>query len=144
MKLNHIFFLLLATLLPFCAQAQLKQQVCAPETPATLLKKKHPVTLVLKSIDNSNGSGVTRIGIDLQSIPSTSSRLDSAVIINGNVKKKAIDVDGVDFQRYFQWEENGVVYIELDFPFQKKLSKNAKVILHTVHGDYTLPLKGKK
>lgn len=134
--------LLCAVLSPLCGQVR-KTPVCAPETAVSMQQKKHPVHLKLKGIDNNNGSGVTRIGIDLQSIPSTSSRLDSAVLVNGKARLLATDVDGVDFARYFQWEENGTIYVELDFPHQKKLNKGARVILYTVHGVYALPVKNK-
>ena len=125
---------------PLLAQNRL---VCNPLTASETQnrKKTSPVYPFLKSIDSNNGSGVTRIGIDLKSFPSTSSRLDSATLVNGKKSFRATDVDGVEVNRYFQWEENGVVYIELDFPRQKKIDKDSKVILHTVHGDYILSLK---
>jgi len=143
-KLLYIVLLALSlTSLGVGAQTKTVVQSHPLQSVGGLQIKKHPLRLRLKSMDNDNGSGVTRIGIDMLSMPSTSSRVDSATIVNGKIKKRAIDIDGVDFGRYFQWEEEGVRYIELDFPKQKRIIDGAKVILHTVHGNYVLSLDGK-
>ncbi len=49
--------------------------------------------------------------------PHTSNRIDRVVLtdsIGGRVI--AIDIDGVDLGRWFQWESNGLIPIEIDFP----------------------------
>ncbi|MCM1297510.1 MAG: hypothetical protein NC311_18380, partial [Muribaculaceae bacterium] len=67
-------------------------------------------------------------------------RIDSAHIVDRGTKLRAIDIDGVDFARYFQWEDDGVVNIDIDFPRLRRISREASIVIHTVHGDITAPI----
>lgn len=49
--------------------------------------------------------------------PNTSQRIDS-VSLNGTIR--ATDIDPIYFERAFQWEEEGVQPLEIDFPPLKK------------------------
>lgn len=105
-------------------------------------KRTHPMTVEVKGIDNRNSDGVTRLTVILTSLPNTSSRIDSVSLVTAaGIRMKALDIDGVDFQRYFQWEDEGAVDVEVDFTRQKSL-KGSKVVFHTVYGDFTGVVKG--
>ncbi len=127
---------LIIVLLALCVSpASVSQTMkCAP---VSQKEAKHKMDIHPVALDNSNGSEVTRITFDLVSAPHTSSRIDSiSAIING-VATNAIDIDGVDFNRYFQWEDDGIIRIEVDFPYRNKFTGADKIVFHTVHGDYT-------
>lgn len=116
--------------------------VSVAQAPLTATKyiKTHPVKTVVKAVDNKNNQNTTRITVSLISQPNTSSRIDSAHFVNGNEQLRAVDIDGVDFGRYFQWEEDGMVSVDVDFPRRNKFVRDAVVVLHTVHGDLMAPL----
>lgn len=82
-----------------------------------------------------------RISVCLVGIPSTSQRIDSVDLTVGPKVIKAIDIDGVDFERAFQFEDTGVQVIELDFPFKGLLPKNATLTFHTANGDVVSPAR---
>lgn len=82
-----------------------------------------------------------RVSVCLIGIPHTSQRIDS---VDLKVDKKiypATDIDGVDFKRYFQFEDEGVITIEVDFPFKGTLPKNSTLLFHTVKGDIVSPAR---
>lgn len=76
-----------------------------------------------------------RITLCLVGIPSTSQRIDGIDLVNGKEVIPANDIDGVDFKRYFQFEDAGVQVIEVDFPFKGSLPKTATLVFHTEKGD---------
>lgn len=82
-----------------------------------------------------------RIALCLIGIPHTSQRIDSVDLVIGEKKYAATDIDGVDFERYFQFEDEGVLTIEVDFPFKGALPKTATLDFHTVNGDITSPAR---
>lgn len=99
--------------------------------------KKHPLYLKITEINNSNSDGVSRLGVSLIGIAHTSSRIDSAHIHRSNgAICAASDIDGVDFQRYFQWEDDGLIDIELDFPKSLDYGSSDTLIVYTVYGAY--------
>lgn len=85
--------------------------------------------------------GGIRISVCLVGIPSTSQRIDSVDLTVGPKVIKATDIDGVDFERAFQFEDTGVQVIELDFPFTGKLPKTATLTIHTANGDVIAPAR---
>ena len=85
--------------------------------------------------------GGIRISVCLVGIPSTSQRIDSVDLTVGDKVVKATDIDGIDFERYFQFEDEGVQLIEVDFPFKGTLPKTAKLIFHTSKGDVVAPAR---
>lgn len=91
-----------------------------------------------KTINTDDG---IRISLCLVGIPHTSQRIDSIDLIVGKQKIAATDIDGVDFERYFQFEDDGVQVIEVDFPFKGQLPKTAELIFHTVKGDIIAPAR---
>lgn len=48
--------------------------------------------------------------------PHTSDRIDGATLTVNGITLTATDIDGVDFKRYFQWEDDGIIPLEIDFP----------------------------
>lgn len=88
---------------------------------------KDGLMLRIDSIDYRKD--LTRIYGTLVGRPHTSGRID-AVLLNGI---HCCDIDGVDFNRYFQWEDDGKIPVELDFPGMKYL-KSATLQLQTPHG----------
>lgn len=94
-----------------------------------------PVTL-----NNTNSDGVSRIGVNLQGLPHSSNRIDDVVLYHGGKQLHALDIDGVDFKRYFQWEDNGELYIEVDFLKQPVLLPSDSISFLTVNGVFTVKL----
>lgn len=82
-----------------------------------------------------------RISVCLVGIPTTSQRIDSVDLTVGQQVIKASDIDGVDFERAFQFEDTGVQVLELDFPFKGKLPKGATLTFHTANGDVVAPAR---
>lgn len=59
---------------------------------------------------------LTRVYGRLTGRPHTSARIDGAsMTVGSSPAKECADIDGVDFNRYFQWEEDGEINVELDF-----------------------------
>ncbi len=82
-----------------------------------------------------------RVSLCLIGIPHTSQRIDSVDLRVDKKTYPANDIDGVDFKRYFQFEDEGVITIEVDFPFKGALPKNATLLFHTVNGDIESPAR---
>lgn len=65
-----------------------------------------------KIVDDS----VTRVQLQLCGRPHTAFRIDSVLVHHRGMVRKAVDIDGVDFERWFQWEDTPVIDVELDLP----------------------------
>lgn len=60
--------------------------------------------------------GLVRIYCRLIGRPHTSQRIDAvSVRRNDSLMSEATDIDGVDFRRWFQWEDSGIISVEIDF-----------------------------
>lgn len=60
---------------------------------------------------------VTRVYGSLIGIPHTSGRIDSMSLqTDGNTPVIWTDIDGIDMKRWFQWEDEGTIDVEIDFP----------------------------
>lgn len=64
-------------------------------------------------------SDLTRVYGKLIGRPHTSNRIDGVTAVTSGSSLTSTDIDGVDFRRYFQWEEDGAIPVELDFPVMK-------------------------
>ncbi len=82
-----------------------------------------------------------RISLCLIGIPHTSQRIDSIDLKVGKRIVPANDIDGIDFKRYFQFEDEGVVTVDVDFPFTGALPKDATLKFHTAKGDIESPAR---
>ena len=88
---------------------------------------------------------VTRVFGRLLGQPHTSNRVD-AVKLDGI---HCCDMEGVDFNRYFQWEDDRQIAVELDFPPTKKPYASGNIQIMTPRGESTIkftrkPIKSKK
>lgn len=90
-----------------------------------------PLSVKVDSV--SLRSDLTRVYGKLIGAPHTSDRIDNAIIETGKKRYKATDIDGVDFRRYFQWEDEGLILVEIDFPPMKKA--HGWLVLKTIRGD---------
>ncbi len=70
-------------------------------------------SLTVDSIDYRKD--LTRIYGHLTGTPHTSARIDAVTLTSEGRLRECSDIDGVDFNRYFQWEDDGRIAIELDF-----------------------------
>ena len=63
---------------------------------------------------------VTRLYGKLRGTPHTSSRIDSMILTApGDIAALCTDLDGADLRRWFQWEDDGLIPVEIDFPAMK-------------------------
>lgn len=82
-----------------------------------------------------------RIAVCLVGIPSTAQTINAVELVSGNEKFTATDIDPIDFERPFQFEDTGVVVLEIDFPFKGQLPKSATLIFHTANGYVVCPAR---
>lgn len=82
-----------------------------------------------------------RISLCIIGIPHTSQRIDGIDLKVGSKLIKATDIDPIDFERYFQFEDEGVITIEVDFPYSGKLPRTSTLTFHTVKGDIKAPAR---
>lgn len=60
--------------------------------------------------------GLVRMYCRVCGQPHTSQRIDAVTLVReDDLCSQATDIDGVDFKRWFQWEDSGVINIEIDF-----------------------------
>lgn len=104
-------------------------------TPATTTE---PLAFTVDSIDYRKD--LTRVYGRLTGRPHTSQRIDDARILSSSGEMEATDIDGVDFQRYFQWEDDGVILLEIDFP---PLKNPSALTFETVRGKSTINISRK-
>lgn len=128
---KNILFLLLAIIALICPAQKIGDSAINNKNKSVFLAS--PV-----SLNNDNTDGVSRIGVNIQGLPHSSSRIDDAILFVKGVPFHATDIDGVDFKRYFQWEDDGIIYIELDFPKQKNISPGDSIRFITVNGVHSV------
>lgn len=94
-----------------------------------------PVEFAVDSIDFRKS--LTRVYGRLTGRPHTSGRIDGATLVTDRGSLPATDIDGVDFERYYQFEDDGTILLEIDFTPARKATA---VKLRTVRGDATINL----
>ena len=129
-----LFTTLATLLLPAMALSAKTVIVYEAVTPSPVL------TLSVDSIDYR--PDLTRLYGKLIGRPHTSQRVDAATILSGKSILTATDIDGVDFKRYFQWEDDGSIPVEIDFPAVKQFG-SATVELDTPRGKSITRVKKK-
>ncbi len=74
-----------------------------------------PVGFMVTKIDFR--SDLTRIYGRLIGRPHTSGRIDAlSLTLPDGETVAATDIDGIDMKRYFQWEDDNYIEVEIDFP----------------------------
>lgn len=91
------------------------------------------ITFVADSVDYR--SDLTRLYGRVVGRPHTSHRIDGVSITVGGQEYESTDIDGVDFKRYFQWEDDGEIPLEIDFPAIKTPTRKFVVEFNTVRGN---------
>lgn len=72
--------------------------------------------VLLGAIDSIDyRTDLTRVYGRLQGKPHTSGRIDGILMLSGKQRVPMTDLDGVDKKRWFQWEDNSSISIEIDF-----------------------------
>ncbi|MDE6113975.1 hypothetical protein E4T81_11055 [Barnesiella sp. WM24] len=115
-----IAFLVIAV---FAAQARTERNY-------RLSAAKH-LTLTVDSI--SYRQALTRVYGKFVGVPHTSQKLHGITVEYKGKSYKANDIDGVDFDRWFQWEDDGVIPVEIDFPRTPVLD-GATMVISTEKG----------
>ena len=103
----------------------------------TLSAAQH-LTMVIDSIDYR--SDLTRVYGKFIGTPHTSQRLNSIQLQVNGATYMATDIDGVDFERWFQWEDDGVIPVEIDFNKMPRIDKG-RLILVTGRGTDTCTIQ---
>lgn len=74
-------------------------------------------------------SDVTRLYGKLIGMPHTSGRIDTMTLSTPDGRTVvSSDIDGVDMKRWFQWEDDGVIPVEIDFPPMKRPARATIVV----------------
>lgn len=77
---------------------------------------------------------LTRVYGRLTGRPHTSARIDGvSMTVGASPARECTDIDGVDFNRYFQWEDGGEIGVELDFA-PVKPAQSGRVTFATPRG----------
>ena len=117
--------------------------LCAVIIPAELVARE----LENYSIEASKSGG--QIGFKIEKIdyrddltrvygfligkPHTSGRIDEMIFVASTGEKlDATDIDGIDMKRWFQWEDDNAIYVEIDFPPMR------------IQSEFTIMLSGPK
>lgn len=130
---TFIFILILSTMV--CSA----QRNCG----TTGVNQRHFMQVKVDRVDNSNTDGVSRISCLLVGIPHTSSRVDSVIAVIRGISYKSTDIDGIDYGRYFQWEDEGVIPVDVDIKRIKEPTKADSIKFYTVYGVFAAPFKKK-
>lgn len=132
---------LITIILSICATLFLDAYTCHQGSVAEQTStSRHYMKLSVGKASTDNSDNVLRIPCVLIGVPHTSSRVDSIKATVGGKIYKATDIDGIDFNRYFQWEDEAI-NIEIDFPIKKLPAMQDSIYFYTVHGLYKSPLK---
>ena len=89
------------------------------------------VNLIIDSIDFRED--LTRLYGRMIGVPHTSQKINRMEMKVGSSVFNAEDIDGVDFERWFHWEDDGVISIEVDFKAMQPV-KSGTLIIETARG----------
>lgn len=119
MKRNVVKILFLAVFVLCCSAVGVSQMKNKQSTA--------DITFIVNKIESHPDDHLIRVCGDLKSRPNTSACIDEITLV-GPSTIIATDTDGFDLKRYFQWEEDGTIDVEIDFPTKNPatLKKNFK------------------
>lgn len=125
MKKISILLLALAMSAPVFAAGMMR----APQS-----SSDGPLTFAVDSIDCR--ADLTRVYGRLLGNPHTSGRIDKVTLSSGkNVHCDFTDIDPVEAGKYYQFEDEGVILLEIDFPAVKSDLASGTLLFATPHGD---------
>ncbi len=115
MKLKNMNKILMALAV---AAIALPAQLRAEDVRLSNATSSGSLTLLADSVDFR--SDLTRVYGRLSGRPHTSNRIDF-ISVRGSegAETESSDIDGVDMKRWFQWEDDGIIPVEIDFPAMK-------------------------
>lgn len=126
--MKKAFFLIFACLAAFTVSAKVERNYSSKAIAS------EGETFHVDSVDYR--TDLTRVYGQLMGQPHTSGRIDAVEIESGGRKFVADDIDGVDFKRYYQYEDEGVIPLEIDFPAMKPF-EGAVMIFTSPHFQQT-------
>lgn len=125
MRPKHRYYM--AAAIAVATQAAAAAAVTVPRTASAC---------VVDSIDCR--SELTRVYCRYTGRPHTSDRIDAVTLVTEERRLPGTDIDGVDFKRYFQWEEDGIINLEIDFaPVTGSDGRTWSLEFDTVRGPVT-------
>ena len=87
----------------------------ADETRLSSATSTGPMTFLADSV--MFRKDLTRVYGRLSGRPHTSNRIDLLLLRPAQgAQVESTDIDGVDMKRWFQWEDDGIITVEIDFP----------------------------
>lgn len=114
--MKHLFLVILT----LCCSIAVSGQVVGL-TKGRPAAARSSMTVTVDSVDFR--TDLTRVYCHVNGRPHTAQRIDRVMLEAPGVSVAANDIDGVDFERYFQWEDEGVINLELDFAPLPKLDQ---------------------
>jgi len=115
--MRRLAMILSAAVLVSCASAR-----TVKDYPTSGQPTANRLILTVDSIDFRKD--LTRVYGKITGRPNTSDRFDRITLVKpDSVMVKSTDIDGVDMERWFQWEEDGRINLEIDFPAMKATDK---------------------
>jgi hypothetical protein len=137
--MKRSLFILFAFIVISCLPAKAYIIMGGPLAPNTKQVSK-AIAIQIESVDFRDD--VTRVYCIIKGQPHVSNRIDWASITQGTKTYKATDIDGIDFKRYFQWEDSGEIHLEVDFPKMNDKS-DFTFTLRSIYGEYKTEYKNK-
>lgn len=109
----------------------------AATPPAECRPLQQPRVAAVVSVDSVEWrEDLSRVYCRIIGMPHTSERVDAVRMTVGKRRLDATDIDGIDFRRYFQWEDDGSILLEIDFPPVSISERgNFSLTFDTVHGE---------
>lgn len=138
--IRSVVLLLIAvsTVLAGCGAVVKNLRVSEPAVTAARPGASGAMTLKIDSIDFRKD--LTRVYCSVYGRPHTSQRIDAVTLTAGKKAAGATDIDGVEMKKYFQFEDEGVIALEIDFPAMRS-GRNGSLTFVTPLGTYTYKIR---
>ena len=105
--MKYVYIIILAVIAVFTtgAEARVIRNPKQTSTPVGYIR--------IDSVDYR--ANLTRVYGVILGRPHTSMRIDNIMMLERSKEYPAQDIDGIDFKRWFQFEEDGKIPVEIDF-----------------------------
>lgn len=133
-----ILFAAAVAVLSACAAVVKNYRTSEPVVMAARQGAAGVLTLKVDSIDFRKD--LTRVYCRASGRPNTSQRVDAVTLTVGNKAMGATDIDGVEMKKYFQFEDEGFIPLEIDFPATRS-GRRGTLTFVTVLGTYTYNIR---